>query len=389
LREAARRRGRFAANVSGYLLATAAMGVILALASDSRNSANAVLGSTGTHFMVCAPGVCACSRTPPDAKGAADEGFLAGGATVNLIPADLAVKIKGLPAVADASPFLMARLHSKSDGHAFTVGGFDVSNGLAVGATCCAPSDLVGGRFLTPEDVGLVMAEEAYAKARRLKLGDRLIIAGAAYHVAGIVNAGIRPAKADVYMPIEEARKAAASHLPGVDLSPYATAVLVEVKNAGRQEEAFKSVKSLFPGLVISSYACYRPAEQVMGINEDAFRALGAGIAAFILLLVMRSQIVVVMERRREIGMLKAIGWPDKNVVRLLFAETILQAAAGVAVGCLLAIVAARFIATGAALSGGALALSAGLPFLGGTAAAILSAWKAARVRPGDALRQT
>ena len=112
--------------------------------------------------------------------------------------------------------------------------------------------------------------------------------------------------------------------------------MLVEVKNARRQEEAFKSVKSLFPGLVISSYACYRPAEQVMGINEDAFCALGAGIAVFVLLLVMRSQIAAVMERRREIGMLKAIGWSDNNVVRLLFAETLLQAAAGVAVGCLL-----------------------------------------------------
>ena len=115
-------------------------------------------------------------------------------------------------------------------------------------------------------------------------------------------------------------------------------------------------MKSLFPGLVISSYACYRPAERVMGINEDAFRALGAGIAAFILLMVMRSQIAAVMERRREIGMLKAIGWPDKNVVRLLFAETLLQAAAGVAGGCLLALVAAQFLARAAALSGGALA---------------------------------
>ncbi len=231
-------------------------------------------------------------------------------------------------------------------------------------------------RRLTPNGAGL-------------KAGERLVIAGAAYRVAGIVNTGIRPAKANVYMPIEEARKAAAAHLPDMDLSPYATAVLVEVKNARRQEEAFQSVKSRFPGLVISSYACYQPAERVMGINEDAFRALGAGIAAFILLMVMRSQIAVVMERRREIGMLKAIGWPDKNVVRLLFAETLLQAAAGVAGGCLLAVVTARFLATPAALSGGGLALSAGLPFLGGTVAAILSAWKAARVRPGEALRQT
>ena len=219
-REAAHRKGRFAANVLGYLLATAAMGVILALAGTSRNSANAVLGSTGTHFMACAPAVCACSRTPPDAKGAADEGFMAGGATVNLIPADLAEKIKGLPAVADASPFLMARLHSKSDGHAFTVGGFDVSNHLAVGTPASASSDVVSGRYLTPDDVGMVVAEEAYAKGRGLKIGDHLPIAGVSYQVAGIVNAGIRPAKADVYMPIAEARKAAAANLLGIELAP-------------------------------------------------------------------------------------------------------------------------------------------------------------------------
>ena len=51
--------------MTGYLLATAAMGVILALAGDSRNSANVVLGSTGTHFMVCAPGAAlAAGRRP-------------------------------------------------------------------------------------------------------------------------------------------------------------------------------------------------------------------------------------------------------------------------------------------------------------------------------------
>jgi len=388
LRESIRRRGRFAANVFGYLLATATIGVIVGLASTSRNSADAVLGSTGTHFMVFAPTVCPCSQKSTNVEGAGDEGFMAGVAAVNLIPANLATEIKNLPAVADASPYLMARLHSKSDGHAFAVGGFDVRNGLAVGVTCCAPSDLVSGRFLTPSDIGLVMAEEAYAKRHGLDIGDRLVIAGTSYRVAGIVNSGIRPAKADVYMPIEEARKVAAARLPGTDLTSYATAVLVEVKNAHRQEEAFTSVKSLFPGLVISSYACYQPAKQVMGINEDAFRALGAGITVFILFMVMHSQIAVVMERRREIGLLKVIGWSDKDVVQLLFAETLLQAAAGVVIGCLIVLVIAHLGAVATALSGGVIALSAGLPLLGGTMTAIVAAWKAARVRPGEAIRQ-
>ena len=59
-----------------------------------------------------------------------------------------------------------------------------------------------------------------------------------------------------------------------------------------------------------------------------------------------------------------------------------------VTLGGIVALVAARLMAGAAALSGGALATSVGLPLLGGTVAAILSAWRAARVRPGDALRQ-
>ena len=212
----------------------------------------------------------------------------------------------------------------------------------------------------------------------------------------------IRPAKADVYMPITEARRVIAPRQKG-KVSPEALAravnmILVEVESSQAQDQALASVRKLYPGLITSTYACYKPARKVIGMNEKAMWALTAVVAIGATLLAMRTQLSSVIERRREIGILKAIGWTNGDVVRLILTETALQAVAGAALGCVLA--AAVILLTPAAVLTGirtsaTIGLSApvfliafALALVGGGVAGALPALSAARLNPAEAMRR-
>ena len=396
-RELRRRKARAIVTVCGYGLAVAAVVVIQAAMQLSRRRADRVLGGTGTHFIAFVPASGKCPGCTIKRPEVPEEGFLAGGVAAALFPAGFVERIRKLPTVKDASPCLLYRFKDDKSGHAFTVGGFDVSNALAVRTTCCAATDVIAGRFLTAADRGGVMAEEAYARLRDLKVGDRIPVADRTFTVVGIVNPGIRPAKADIYMPFDEAREVISARTPPPPIEDEANVALVEVAAATVQDEAIRSVRALLPGVVVSSYACYKPASQVIGINERAAWLLTGALAAAALLLAAKTQWSWVLERRREIGILKAVGWTDRNVIAQILAESVLQAAAGSALGLLVAIgllYALPGKAPGGVGAAGAIpvvlevfAAAFGLVTAGGVLAGIGPAVAAARQRPAQALR--
>ena len=397
-RELTRRRARAAASTCGYALAVAVMIVVATALRFSREAADQVLTHTGTHFIAFVPASVPVSPGCAVKKPAtAEEGFVANGVAAALFPVSLVERIKNLPTVKDASPYLLYRFRHPADGHTFTVGGFDANNTLAVGTTCCAATDIIGGQFLTPRDRGNVLAEEAYARLRNLHVGDRIRIANRSFSVIGIVNPGIRPAKADIYMPYGEAEEVIIAQIPLQPIHKEANAVLVEVSSAAVQDEAIRSVRALMSGLVVSSYACYKPASDVMGINERAAWLLAGILGVGVLLLAAKTEWTWVIERRRDIGILKAIGWSDGNVVAQILAESILQAAAGGILGTFGAIL-FLWITPARTVSGSATGgpipmipaiflIALGLAVAGGLVAGIGPAMAAARQRPARALR--
>ena len=395
LRELTRRKWRSAAGVLGYLLAVATLVVLLGTLSASKAAANGVLKSTGTHFIAFVPEC--VSTCPSDARNDQNEGFVANGVPAGLFSRDYVDRVSRLPTVKDASPYLLYRFKDPQDGHLFSVGGFDPANREAVGTTCCAAADIIDGRFITPDDKNAAMLEEAYAKARELKAGDSVTIAGTAVPVVGIVNPGIRPAKADVYLRIDDARQLINRRVkPAV--GNEANVVLVEVADSALQLQAIASVKRTLPGSVISTYACYRPAALVAGMNEASLWLLTIVIAVAAVALSLKSQLSSVVERRHDIGILKAIGWTDRRIVAQVIVESLLQAVAGGVLGCAVAILITMLlpiktvIGIAAGLSPAAfvpvLGLGILMAVLGGVIAGIFPALVAARMRPAEALRR-
>lgn len=397
-RELMRRKGRTLTNIFGYLLAVAIMVVLVSTLLYSKDATSSILNRIGTHFIAFVPAripPCPeCSAKSPDEE---NEGFVAYNVETNLITTSFIDQVRKLPTVREASPYLLFRFKDQKDGHLFTVGGLEPRDALVVGKTCCAAKDIVDGRFLKPNDRGVIMLEKAYARLKQLAPGDEITIAGSMFSVIGIVNPPIRPAKADIYMHFDDAEQAINKRMEASSIQNEFNVVLVEVKSSKEQDEAIKSMRRLLPYLVVSSYACYKPAAKVMGINEGAAWLLTIVIGICAVILALKSQLSSVIERRRDIGILKAIGWTDGNVVSQILAESILQAVAGGIIGCLAAVVILLFvpiemlsgIETPASVSISPLVLAASfaLVLLGGIFAGLFPAFVAAQQRPADALR--
>ena len=176
-----------------------------------------------------------------------------------------------------------------------------------------------------------------------------------------------------------------------------ANLILVETKSSKLQEKAMSEMKNLLPGLIFSSYACYKPAAKVMGINESAVYLLVIIIGIFTIALVIKSQLSSIIERRRDIGILKAIGWTDGDVISQILAESIIQALIGGIIGCLISPVILMFLPVKTLIGIDAnihigisplvLVASLLLSLLGGIIAGIFPAFVASRQRPAEALR--
>jgi len=402
-RELRRRKWRTTTTILGYFLA---VGVTVGLLSamSSRRQADRVLSGTGTHFAAFAPADAAPGATPPLAYlDPANEGLIAVGnneISTGLLPKELPAAAKDLPTVREASGALLFRFKDPADGHAFTVAGIDVGSNEAVGNSCCASSDILHGRFLNPKGEKGVMVEEAYAKAHHTEVDQKVSVAGTPFPVVGIINSGIRPAKADMYMPYAEAERVVNSRVTGEQVQHRFNALLVEVLNSQVQDKAMKDVKALEPSMVVSTYACYIPAAQVMGMNATGIRILVLLVMLGVVLFAAKSQFASVVERRGDIGVLKAIGWSGRQVVALLLGESVIQGLiggllGGFAAAIVLAIseatVPTDVVASNAGdlyMIGGILGSGLLLALLGGILAGLAPALLSIRINPAEAIRK-
>ncbi len=334
--ELKRSKIRTCTTLLGYALAVF-VGVLLTHALIwTQQAGDTILNHTGTHFIAFVP--TERSLCPPCAaqwlKEHSAEGFTALGVSTRLIPADFIHKVMALETVAEAAGYLQYRLRDPKDDHLLTIGGIDPNKRIVLGTTCCAAGDIVEGEFLSADSNNAVMLEQAYAKIRGLHAGSQFELLGESLSVVGVVNPGVRPAKADIYMHHRDASRLVRKRMQQSGPDTLYNMILVEVSTSDVQEEAIGAVKQLWVDLVISSYACYKPAAQASAIHNTALGSLIVVIGLGAVLFAMKSQMATVFERRRELGILKAIGFTNIECAQLIFSESLFQALLGGLLGC-------------------------------------------------------
>lgn len=325
-KEFTRCKVRSTIGVIGYSLAVIIFGVMLTLTKTSEKAVSKVLSNTGTHFIAYQS---LCCGLPWVGDEETNKSFLANGISAQPLPIQLADTIKALPEVLDASPFLLYKISDTENNEQFTIGGLFKIDAISVANTSCSVRDIIKGRFLKATDTRKVMLEQSYALSKNIRIADKIKIAGYEFEVVGIVNPGIRPAKADIYMLFSDAEKVI-SKKAGTKINGVMNIVLVEALNANVHKIAVRKVTKIMGARgLISSYGCHKPASASMAINKKMLTILGTVILLFVLAFAARNQMQTIHEKRHDIGILVSLGWTSKSIGYFIFSESLFQSIIG------------------------------------------------------------
>jgi putative ABC transport system permease protein len=224
----------------------------------------------------------------------------------------------------------------------FAKGGFRTIMGIDLTQSGLGPVKvkewLSEGQFPT-QDGELVM-EKHYAKFHSTHLGDTLSIGGHPFKVVGLlaIKEGAQIAAANVYMPVADAHKLLNSDKTGVNI------VYLRLKDPSLLEQVKTQIGKEFQGMSVTSSDSFL--ELMGGVSKVSGQyafiiSLIALIAA--IFLIIKTMLGNLIERSREIGILKALGWTEKDIEKQLMLEALLQSIAGGILGLVIGYVISYF----------------------------------------------
>lgn len=201
------------------------------------------------------------------------------------------------------------------------------------------------GRFLAANDQGVAVADVSFAQENNLAPGDVITIAGRPFTLVGLVDtsrAG-QVANANLYIPLADAR-ALASTAPNVramhDFRADDANILFIKANQAQAEAVVAAVNGLLGDRALVSSA--RSFSQTLG---EAYRLVDrfgwlVGLAGLLMAVaaLLRTMAANLWERRRDVGLMRAVGWRRQEIVRQLAAEAVTLALAGALLGLGLAV---------------------------------------------------
>jgi putative ABC transport system permease protein len=207
---------------------------------------------------------------------------------------------------------------------------------LVGGANGGGTEKLTSGKsFSASSDADVAVVGSTMATKNKLTVGSTFTAYGTTITVVGIYNAGSTFADADVLMPLATLQKLASA----TGQVTSATVVANNVNNVASVTKAITAKlgsKADVTSTQATTEAALAPLNSVKTIST--YTLIGAVIGAAIILLL--SMLMIVRERRREVGVLKALGAPNRSIIGQFIAEsttfTVLGAIVGFIVGAIL-----------------------------------------------------
>ncbi|MBU2551314.1 MAG: ABC transporter permease [Proteobacteria bacterium] len=189
-----------------------------------------------------------------------------------------------------------------------------------------------------------VLVETAYARQFGIKPGDRIPLGGETYAVAGLVDASRVPkvATANIYLPLAQAQRIASASTNLRTVSPFAPSDVNLLFITADQDKTARLTSSLAallgPKAAISTPESFLKSLGTLFALSDKFALTVSFIVIIITVLItFKSMAANVSERRSEIGILKAVGWTNRQAAMQITAESVCQCLIGAAVGLLAA----------------------------------------------------
>ncbi len=217
----------------------------------------------------------------------------------------------------------------------FDRGGFRTIMGVDLSQPSLGPVKvkewLKEGRF--PQQEGEVVIEKHYAKFHHTKLGDKMKIGGRDFTVVGRleIKEGSQIASANIFLPLADAQKLLGEESKGVNV------VYLRLKNPSLLSQVKTQIAKQVGGVSVTSSDSFL--ELMGGVSKisDQFSLLTSIIAlGGAIFLIIKTMLANLVARSSEIGILKAVGWTERDVQKQLMGEALLQSLAGGVLGLLI-----------------------------------------------------
>ena len=242
---------------------------------------------------------------------------------------------------------------------------------------------LKGGPFEGPQDA---LVDDIYAQSHRVNPGDNIEILNSTFRVAGIVEHGKGARKFAPIQTLQDlngSQGKASAFYAKLDSPSNAAAVVDEIKNVpGMSTYVVRSM---------SDYLSLMTPGNTPGLSS--FINVVIGISVIIgFMVIFQAMYTAVMERTREIGILKSIGASKTYIVNVILRESTLLSICGIVVGVAFSELARTVIlkriwpSLPVEISGGWIVRAIAIAVVGALAGAIYPALKAARKDPIEAL---
>ena len=351
------RKTRTVVSVLGIAVQVATVMTLVGLVNGTLEGISARLASVGADVLF----------QPPDAS-------LILGATHSVIPVSLAGDMKArVGSVREVTPVLnrqISQLQGRSESVNLWAVDYPTYAKISGGLSFVEGRPIAGPLEL---DVDTIL-QRKYG----FKLGEAIDMLGRPFRIVGVSQAGTG---GRIHARIEDIEE--------IDGTPgMASFFLVKGASSRDAGDLVLALQNAFPGFKVTAIAQMSEQLQRTAFGLREFRTATTGMAVLLsFLVVLLAMYTAIVERTREIGILRAMGATQGWVVRLLLRESELICLAGIAVGFLLSLAGRSLLmsaypAQEIRFTRGWATIAGGLGLAGGFLGALYPALRAARMDP-------
>jgi len=279
--------------------------------------------------------------------------------------------------------------------------GFTQTEGEPIFFVFGYPKDsFILGRFQIVDGVDLNSHEAQKARPKPILLGssaaevldkgvgDTLRITGSAFRIVGIYQTGDVFEDSGAILDLSEAQIL-------VGKPRQVSLFYIRLKDTGLSQRFIKRAERLYPDLSLSGIEEFADTQSMSDMLRGYVWAIG-GLAIVIGGVgMMNAQLMSVMERTREIGVLRAVGWSKTRVMWLILGESVAVSVIGGVIGVglgwlLLYLLSAQTVLLGggtSSINADLLIQAFSIVILLGLVGGLYPAWRASRMQPVEALQ--
>ena len=190
------------------------------------------------------------------------------------------------------------------------------------------------GTLFSDGDAKEVIAGKVVADNKNVSVGDELKVGGETFKVVGIFESGNSNQDMSYFMTLNNLQTL-------VDDEGNISSVFVKVDPSVDAEDVGNSLENKYGDniTVITSLSDLSMAKSMI----DMLNGVSFGISLLAIVIggigIINTMLMSVLERTREIGVLKAVGWPDRKILLMIICESIVLTVTAAIAGTILGII--------------------------------------------------